>query len=348
MKKVAVFLVLLSLISVIAILNVSLAQASLTGEEAIVRETSSNLATGPCSFFDDFSDSSSGWPVSQSNAYDVGYENDQYKMQMDTRVFWIRNLNTFCNDPHIEVDTSVIDFTNPYGHSIRYGIMFRYTDFYNWYSFEVSPDGYFRVQKRIGGTFTNVLPWTYSDVINQGLANNHLVVDAIGTRITVSANGQMLATTSDASLSSGFAGLMTGTSVDQNVWVYFDNFAVAPALNPTLTVDIDIKPGSVSNCLNSNGNGVIPVAILSSPEFDATQVDQNSVKLDSQTIRIVGKMGILQAHIEDANVDGLDDLVVQIEDVDGTYEVGDSIATLTATTQDGDQIQGTDTLCIVP
>ena len=40
--------------------------------------------------------------------------------------------------------------------------------------------------------------------------------------------------------------------------------------------------------------------------------------------------------------------MVQIEDMDGTYEPGDSIATLRAETFDGFQIQGTDTICIVP
>ena len=36
------------------------------------------------------------------------------------------------------------------------------------------------------------------------------------------------------------------------------------------------------------------------------------------------------------------------QDEDGTYEVGDSMATLTAYTFDGTQIQGADTLCVVP
>ena len=35
-------------------------------------------------------------------------------------------------------------------------------------------------------------------------------------------------------------------------------------------VAIDIKPGSDPNCFNNDGHGVIPVAILSSTDFDAT------------------------------------------------------------------------------
>lgn len=114
-----------------------------------------------------------------------------------------------------------------------------------------------------------------------------------------------------------------------------------------LLVTIDIKPGSDPNCFNNDGHGVIPVAIFSSADFDATQVDPSTVFLDGQGVRVVGK-GNTQAHIEDVNGDGLVDLVVQIEDTDGTYEEGDTIATLTGETFDGTQVQGTDTICIVP
>ena len=35
-------------------------------------------------------------------------------------------------------------------------------------------------------------------------------------------------------------------------------------------VDIDIKPGSDPNCFTSDGHGSIPIAILSSVDFDAS------------------------------------------------------------------------------
>lgn len=40
--------------------------------------------------------------------------------------------------------------------------------------------------------------------------------------------------------------------------------------------------------------------------------------------------------------------MMQIEDVDGTYEPGDTIATLTGETLGGTQIVGTDSICIRP
>ncbi len=117
-------------------------------------------------------------------------------------------------------------------------------------------------------------------------------------------------------------------------------------ITSVIEIDIDIKPGSYPNCFNSDGHGVIPVAVLSTDDFDATQVDPATVSLDGQGVRVVGK-GNTQAHIEDVNGDGLNDLMVQIEDLDGSYEPGDSIATLTGETFDGRSIQGTDSICIV-
>ena len=62
---------------------------------------------------------------------------------------------------------------------------------------------------------------------------------------------------------------------------------------------------------------------------------------------MVGK-GNMQAHIEDVNGDGLEDFIAQIEDIDGTYQAGETVATLTAKTFDGASIVGSDILCIVP
>lgn len=114
-----------------------------------------------------------------------------------------------------------------------------------------------------------------------------------------------------------------------------------------LQIPIDIKPGSDPNCVHNDGHGVIPVAILTTDTFDAATVNPLSVTLDSAGVRVKGKSGNAGS-LEDVNGDGLDDLVVQIEDENGIYQEGDTIATLSAETFDGLHIQGKDTICIVP
>ena len=61
---------------------------------------------------------------------------------------------------------------------------------------------------------------------------------------------------------------------------------------------------------------------------------------------MAGKSDKFLAHTKDSNGDGLDDLVVQIEDEDGVFDEGDTMATLTGWTTDGTFISGSDFVCI--
>jgi hypothetical protein len=115
----------------------------------------------------------------------------------------------------------------------------------------------------------------------------------------------------------------------------------------TVPVTIDIKPGSDPNSFNNDGNGVISVAILTTDSFDAATVDPFSVSLDGAGVHVKGKSGNAGA-LEDVDNDGDLDLVVQIMDVDGIYQAGDTLATLTGVTFDGHDIVGEDTIRIVP
>ncbi len=89
------------------------------------------------------------------------------------------------------------------------------------------------------------------------------------------------------------------------------------------------------------------MAILSDSGFDATQVDPSTVTLDGQPVRVKNN-GSIQAHVEDVNADGLDDLVLQIVDVAGTYSSGDTTGTLSGETFGGSAIVGSDSICVVP
>jgi hypothetical protein len=54
-----------------------------------------------------------------------------------------------------------------------------------------------------------------------------------------------------------------------------------PGLQPaTLDVAFDIKPGSCRNPVNVKAKGVLPAAILGGEEFDVTQVDPPSLRLE--------------------------------------------------------------------
>lgn len=138
-------------------------------------------------------------------------------------------------------------------------------------------------------------------------------------------------------------------------WEYLDGTLAAPVPIPldvsdTATVrarpmaDIDIKPGSDPNCLNPNGNGVIPVAILTTATFDATTVDPASLSMEGAPVAMRG--GKLLAAIEDVDFDGDLDLVVKFED-DGSL-AGKTSATVIGQTFGGTPVVGTDSVCTAP
>jgi hypothetical protein len=103
-------------------------------------------------------------------------------------------------------------------------------------------------------------------------------------------------------------------------------------------VVIDIKPKTI----NAKSHGKISVAILSSETFDATTIDE-------QTLRF-GETGQEQSlakckkNAKDPNSDGLADLVCSFETEATGLKAGDTTGVLTGTTLDGTSFRGTDSI----
>jgi len=112
-------------------------------------------------------------------------------------------------------------------------------------------------------------------------------------------------------------------------------------------VDIDIKPGSDTNCVNINGRGVIPVAVLGSESLDVGMIDQSSLSFGGLAVRVRGNRGPL-CGLEDTNQDGWYDLVCHFEDDAYNWSPGSGEATLEGELWDGTRIEGADTICVVP
>ena len=134
---------------------------------------------------------------------------------------------------------------------------------------------------------------------------------------------------------------------DDDVNIVEAALTVEPIAAPVAAeVTIDIKPGSWPNSINPNARGVIPVAILTTDDFDASTVDPATVALEGVLSEGKGKSG-KSGSLEDVDHDGDLDLVVQIPN---TIDWADDAteATLTGMTWDGIPIQGTDSVRIVP
>lgn len=116
----------------------------------------------------------------------------------------------------------------------------------------------------------------------------------------------------------------------------------------TVTVTVDIKPGSFPNSINLGAAGVIPVAVLSTSTLDAVaEVDPATLVLAGASVRVHGRGARWQCDAADVNADDRPDLVCHFtNDLEATE--GDSIAVLEGKTYSGRTIRGEDTIRIVP
>jgi hypothetical protein len=76
------------------------------------------------------------------------------------------------------------------------------------------------------------------------------------------------------------SGEVEASSVDAYRMDYSSTPSVMVEITEVGIAPIDIKPASCPNALNLKGNGVLPVAILSTEDFDATWVSPESVRLE--------------------------------------------------------------------
>jgi methenyltetrahydromethanopterin cyclohydrolase len=112
-------------------------------------------------------------------------------------------------------------------------------------------------------------------------------------------------------------------------------------LGPTgLTVIVDIKPGSDPNSINLSSKGVVPVAVLTTDEFDAAGLDTTTLLFAGASPR--------RCSLEDVDSDGDEDLVCHFPTQDLTELDDDSTeATLEGQTTGGTPVSGTDSVRIV-
>jgi hypothetical protein len=130
-------------------------------------------------------------------------------------------------------------------------------------------------------------------------------------------------------------------------WVCDCEFAGSPwdlpfqtLVDGATTVGVDIKPGDFPNAVNPRSLGRLPVAILSSGEFDALTVDPSSVTFGATGVEAPA----LHWTARDANADGQDDLLLHFALSATGLACGDESASLRGSTYGGAAIIGTDSI----
>jgi len=135
--------------------------------------------------------------------------------------------------------------------------------------------------------------------------------------------------------------------------VNFGSGSFAAVFEPALAL-VDIKPGSFPNSVNLKSKGVLPVAILSTDDFDVNDVDIDTLLFGDPLLIDNGgtAVGPLRSAYEDVSGDGLLDLTLKFSTADLVeYDAlgPDTIeGLLTGALLDGTPFTGMDAIRIVP
>lgn len=120
-------------------------------------------------------------------------------------------------------------------------------------------------------------------------------------------------------------------------------------LPQSLSVAIDIKPGSDENSINLCSNGAIPLAILGTNDFNVSTINTDTLRFSEASVKMVGKK---EPHslcsYEDVNVDYIEDLVCHFITTDIAGIDGESTtASVNGELFDGTPFEGSDSINIV-
>jgi len=116
-----------------------------------------------------------------------------------------------------------------------------------------------------------------------------------------------------------------------------------PTGSNCLNASIVVKPGDNQPVINLNSQGVVPVAILSTPTFDATKVNPLTVRFG----RTGTEASPVHFSLQDVNGDGLLDMVLQFRVQSTGLQPGDSQGTLMGRTLDGTPFRGSTGIQVV-
>jgi len=183
------------------------------------------LEPGEVIFQDDFSDQSTGWEKVNSPYELKGYSADGYLISVKTpnsRAWSVADLPL--TDTEIQVQTQKMSGPE----DTNFGLMCRYRNKDNFYSFLISSDGYYGIMKVENGveTLLGSDQFTYSEQINIGNATNKIAVICIGNELSLSVNDHLLQTVKDTSFSTGKVGMIVETRAEGDAAIVFSDFSV--------------------------------------------------------------------------------------------------------------------------
>lgn len=179
-------------------------------------------------FEDDFSDSDSGWDQRDDETCITDYADGAYRIMVNPSQYdcWANPSRDF-TDVIVEVEATKAGGPD----DNDFGLVCRYQDSSNFYFFLISSDGFYGIGKVEDGSqsLIDMEQMETTDAVRQGDATNSIQAECKGDQLTLTVNGDEVASVSDSTFSSGDVGLIAGTFDDGGTDILFDDFVVREA-----------------------------------------------------------------------------------------------------------------------
>ncbi|MEP7372057.1 MAG: hypothetical protein ABI675_01635 [Chitinophagaceae bacterium] len=145
-------------------------------------------------FSDDFSSNKNNWSTHTVNQINYLVYNNKYILDANDSLTY----NVFVP---VKIDTTknyVISATMVHTTgtvNAAFGIYFGGTDVSNYYAFDISANGYYKVEKATSANYSNLVPWTTSALVKQGnYVENEIRIIREGIYWKLMINGQLVNT----------------------------------------------------------------------------------------------------------------------------------------------------------
>jgi hypothetical protein len=172
---------------------------------------------------EDFSDASGGWLEGDYESDRIWIADGEYHILMKEpqRIAQIAHREDRYADFYLSAEARLVSEADG-----EYGVVFRYQDPENTYTFRVSPDGRYRIGKRVEGEWIDLVEWTLSESINQAQSENTLWLFCQGDSITAYVNSEEVAAVTDDTFTDGYIGVMAGSFSQPDAHIAFDRIFV--------------------------------------------------------------------------------------------------------------------------
>ena len=179
------------------------------------------------SFTDDFSDPSSGWPISENAEFKYGYKDGKYVIilkKANLIFFALAPIANLSSEYTMQSDMELVNGTG------SYGFVFDYLNSNNFYILQVNPTfQFYEIWRMIDG-WENVTDIIYEpEFINQSF--NYVRLVKKGNKVKIYLNDNLLSEIEIGSQSEGIRiGIYTATILDGSYLPFvsqYDNFKVS-------------------------------------------------------------------------------------------------------------------------